>query len=108
LKDYIGEVDIDEDAGRLSCKLKNGGTIFIRYNNYNKYSYVILFSKMYLDRVRFDNFDDRWDVKTKPNHCHPRYEEKAQESPFNGIPSKDIIILTKLIKSNEIYSFGSK
>lgn len=35
-----------------------------------KYSYTIIFSKFELDRCRFDNYDDRWEVSTKPHHSY--------------------------------------
>ena len=30
-------------------------------------------SKLELDRVRFDNYDDQWNVLTRPHHYHPRH-----------------------------------
>ena len=106
LRGFTSEIDMDEDTGRLRIKMKSGITVFIRYNNYNQYSYVVLFSSQSLDRVRFDNFDDRWEVTSKPNHTHPRYIEKATSSPFTGKPLKDIKILCNLLRSGDIYSFG--
>ncbi|MBD3191039.1 MAG: hypothetical protein GF308_10365 [Candidatus Heimdallarchaeota archaeon] len=106
LKGYVSEIELDTDIGKLQFKLKSGITVFIRYNNYNQYSYVILFSSQALDRIRFDNFDDRWDVKSKPNHTHPRFQKEASDSPFSGIPKKDIVILCQLLKSGKIYSFS--
>ena len=108
LRGFFSKIDLDEDTGRLKVKLKSGIILFIRYNNYNQYSYVILFSSQKLDRLRFDNFDDRWEVSSKPNHTHPRYKEKAKSRPFSGIPSKDIMILCNLLKSGDIYSFESE
>lgn len=55
-----------------------------------------LLSKM--SRVRFDNFDDRWEVATKPHHTHSRYKEKATKSPFRGILSEDTPILYNLVQ----------
>lgn len=107
LRRFISEIDLDEDTGRLRIKLKSGITVFIRYNNYNQYSYVILFLSQTLDRVRFDNFDDRWEVTTKPHHTHPRYKEKAAKSPFRGIPTEDTPILCNFLRSGDIYSIGS-
>jgi len=107
LRGLISEIDLEEDTGSLRVKLKSGITVFIRYNNYNQYSYVVLFSSQDLDRIRFDNFDDRWEVTSKPNHTHPRYLEKVTNSPFSGIPLKDIKIFCNLLKSGDIYSFGS-
>jgi hypothetical protein len=105
LKGYLSEIDLDPDMGRFKFKLKSGITVFIRYNNYNQYSYTILFSSQALDRIRFDNFDDLWDVNSKPNHTHPRYQKSAISSPFTGTPSKDILLLSNLLKSGDIYSY---
>ncbi len=107
LRGLISEIDLDEDTGRLKIKLKSGITVFIRYNNYNQYSYVVLFSSQTLDRIRFDNFDDKWEVTSKPNHTHPRYQEGATSSPFSGAPSKDIMNSCNLLRSGDIYSFVS-
>lgn len=43
LRGFISEIDLDEDTGRLKIKLKSGITVFIRYNNYNQYSYLVFF-----------------------------------------------------------------
>jgi hypothetical protein len=107
LRGFISETDLDEDTGRLRIRLKSGITVFIRYNNYNQYSYVVMFSSQTLDRIRYDNFDDRWNVASKPNHTHPRYKEKATNSPFSGTPAIDIPILCNLLRTGDIYSFGS-
>ena len=106
LRGSISEIDLDEDTGKLVIKLKSGVTVFIRYNNYGQYSYVVMFSFEKLDRVRFDNFDDKWEVPSKPHHTHPRHQEKAIASPFKGIPSDDIKFLCSIIQSGEIYRFG--
>ncbi len=107
LRSFISEIHLDEDTGRLRIKLKSGITVFFRYNNYGQYSYVVLFSSQKLDRIRFDNFDDRWEVTSKTNHTHPRYQEVATSSPFSGIPSNDVMILCNLLRSGDIYSFRS-
>lgn len=66
LRGSISEIDLYEDTGKLVLKLKSGVTVFIRYNNYGQYSYVVMFSSQKLDRIRFDNFDDNWDVPYLP------------------------------------------
>lgn len=108
LRGFVSEIDLDEDTGRLKVKLKSGIAVFIRYNNYNEYSYVIIFSSQALDRLRFDNFDDKLEVTTKPHHTHPRYMKKAIKSPFIGKPFEDIAFLCNLIRSGDIFSFGSE
>lgn len=37
-----------------------------------------------LDRVRFDNYDDKWNISTKPHHSHPCYNKMGYFNPMNG------------------------
>lgn len=60
---------------QIKIRLRNDNVIFVQYNDYGEYGYSILFSKIDLDRCRFDNYDDRWNVPTKPHHFHPRYKK---------------------------------
>ncbi len=83
---------------RLKITLKDGTIIFIQYNNYNEYSYSIIFSSLELDRIRFDNYDKGWDINSKPNHYHPRKERIGKSSPMIGNPQKDMLILTEIIQ----------
>ncbi|MFX0135539.1 MAG: hypothetical protein ACFFDN_17980 [Candidatus Hodarchaeota archaeon] len=59
-----------------------------------------------LDRIRFDNFDEKWEVPSILQHTHSRNQEKATESPFKGTPSDDIKFLCGIIQSEEIFRFG--
>lgn len=36
-----------------------------------------------------------WEVNSKPHHLHPRGVKTAIESPMNGDPKHDILILLK-------------
>jgi hypothetical protein len=73
--------------------------LYIRYNDYNEYSYHIQYSPEKYDRIRFDNFDKEWDVKTRPHHLHLRNEKNVKESPMIGDPNNDMDHLLKhLIK----------
>jgi hypothetical protein len=45
--------------------------------------------------MRFDNYDDIWDVKTRPNHFHVRGMQSVIESPIRGMPDLDIPTLFK-------------
>jgi hypothetical protein len=72
--------------------------IFIQYNNYNEYSYSIVFSHLELDRIRYDNYDTDWDIPSKPNHYHPRKEKSGKSSPMIGNPQKDMLLLTEIIQ----------
>src|SRR4030042_1386633 len=64
-----------------------GLNLSIRYNDFGEYSYQLTYSQAPLDRILFDNYDDRWVVKSKPHHFHPRGQKKAEESPMNGDPN---------------------
>ncbi|MFX0139639.1 MAG: DUF6516 family protein [Candidatus Hodarchaeota archaeon] len=103
LQGYIIKTELDLDAGRLKFTLKNRIIIFIRYNNFQQYSYVIQFSLKQDDRVRFDNFDARWNVNSSPHHCHPRFRRDGIESNFSGNPESDLPVLCKIIKNKEIF-----
>jgi len=102
LKDILN-LDLDLDAGRLKIILKNRIIIYIRYNNYQQYSYVVQFSLKQFDRIQFDNFDANWAVNSQPHHCHPRFKHDAFESKFTGDPKNDIPILCNLIKNKDIF-----
>jgi len=103
LQAQILSVDLDLDAGRLKVVLKNRIQIYIRYNNFNEYSYVVLFSFKKGDRVQFDNFDKNWPVKSRPHHCHPRFTRAAIDSTFNGVPPHDMPLLCNSVKSKDIF-----
>ena len=47
--------------------------------------------------MRFDNYDNVWDVPTRPHHFHIRGMESVIERPMIGIPEKDIPNLFKSI-----------
>lgn len=99
LRAHIMEMHIDFDNDRLKIILNNNITLFIRYNNHGQYAYTIQFSFVKFDRIRYDNYDDRWDIKTKPHHCHPRYQLEAIESQFIGDPTIDIPAFITVCKS---------
>ncbi len=93
----IKDEKIDDERPFLKITFFNGLILYIRYNDYNEYSYQLIYSQDHLDRIRYDNFDDRWEVKSKHHHFHPKGREEAIESPMNGIPKHDIKILLKTI-----------
>lgn len=88
------------DRNRLTLHLSSGIKVYIRYNNYNQYAYVIQFSLKKQDRTRYDNYDTIWDVKTNPHHYHIRNSDKVSESPMVGDPNIDMIKLCKLLLDN--------
>ena len=95
----ILEIIHDKIRPRLTIKFLKGFVLYIRYNNFNEYTYQIVFSQRRLDRIRYDNFDDKWNVQSRPHHLHPRFTKSAKESPMSGNPSKDLPILIQVLKN---------
>ncbi len=103
LEDLIISLSINFDSKQLHVILKDGIEIYIVYNDYNEYSYSLLFSKLELDRCRFDNYDTIWDVSTKPHHFHPRYKKEAVKRNMTGNPAVDILLLSNLLEQGGLY-----
>ncbi len=97
LKSKILDITLYPNLERLKIILIDGTSIFIQYNNYEEYSYSVIFSNLNLDRIRFDNYDFDWDVNSKPNHYHPRKEKIGKNSPMTGNPRKDMPLLCEII-----------
>ena len=72
-------------------------TLYIRYNDYGEYSYNVIFSPNPNDQMRFDNYDDIWDVKARPHHFHIPGLQSVVNGPMKGEPDHDIPILLKHI-----------
>jgi len=101
---YIKNLDFEPKLARIKITLRDGALLYVRYNNYNEYSYAIIYSKLELDRVRFDNYDDQWNVVTRPHHYHPRQCKNGFISPMNGNHKHDIPEFCNLIKSGKLIS----
>ncbi len=67
-----------------------------------KYTYSILFSELELDRCRFDNYDDKWDVSSRPHHFHLSQIKGGFNSPMSGEPEFDLLLLINLLKSKRL------
>ena len=104
LSDSIEKLLFQPKLSRIKIRLRNDNIIFIQYNVYDEYSYSIIFSKIELDRCRFDNFDNRWDIPTKPHHFHPRSKKEAISSMMIGNPENDMPIFCNLINSGKVMS----
>jgi len=102
LGNRIENLSFQPKLSRIKIRLRNNNIIFIQYNDFDEYGYSILFSKINLDRCRFDNYDDRWDVSTRPHHFHPRYKKEAISSKMTGNPEGDIPYFCNLISSGKI------
>ncbi len=96
-------INFEPKLARIHVMWRDNIQIFIRYNNYGEYSYSIIFSKAELDRSRYDNYFDRWDVISRPHHFHPRKKSDGVSSKMTVNPDNDIPFLCKLIKSGKIY-----
>ncbi|MCE7743670.1 MAG: hypothetical protein GPJ52_00900 [Candidatus Heimdallarchaeota archaeon] len=95
----IYEIILDDDRPILTIKFRKGFILYIRYNDFDEYSYQILFSQKKFDRIRYDNYDDKWNVSSKPHHFHPRNKQTALESRMMiGKPGKDIPVLIQILK----------
>lgn len=97
------ETLIDLEDPRLKITLVSGIIIYLQYNNHEQYSYSVIFSNAKLDRSRFDNYDDRWAVSTKPHHYHPKHQYDATISPMRGDPNQDIPLLFDLLLSGKLF-----
>ena len=102
LENLIISLSMNTDFKRIHIILKDGVEVFIVFNNHDEYSYSILFSKLELDRCRFDNYDKSWDVPSRPHHCHPRKKTQAIQSNMIGDPVKDIPLLCELLKTGKL------
>lgn len=100
---YVIFYKISYNQGFIESELQDGSILFIRYNPYGEYSFNLIFSTIKYDRIRFDNFDDRWDVSSRPHHFHPRGTKYAFISPMNGEPTHDLAILDDLIDKQLLF-----
>ena len=105
LKRNILDLELNVSLYQLKITFTTGFVLYIRYNEYNEYGYQLVFTKKKDNFVRWDNFDDRWDVSTRPNHFHSRYNKDVHKSQMIGQPSKDMQILSpsfEVLKLNVI------
>ena len=102
LQAEIIDMELNTSIYQLKLIFTTGAQLFIRYNEFEEYGYQLIISKMKYDAIRFDNFDDRWPVSSKPHHLHPKANKPVIESPMVGIPSQDMPELIRPIL-NEIY-----
>ncbi len=93
--DEILDFHLSEDRPMLTIIFKMGYTLFVQYNDYNEYSYHFQLAQKSNELIRYDNFDDRWNVSTKPHHFHPGDKQTATESSMKGLPEIDMLILVQ-------------
>ena len=97
LKRRIIEISLNILLSQLKLTLDSGITIYIKYNEFEEYGYQIIFSREKYDFSRFDNYDDHWDVVSRPHHFHARNNAGVKSSPMLGIPKQDIPFLVKYL-----------
>lgn len=102
LSPKINKLSLDFTYKQLHVVFLDGIHLYIVYNDHEEYSYSIIFSKLELDRCRFDNYDDRWNVSSRPHHFHPWKKKEAIESMMKGVAEQDIVKLIELLKSGKI------
>ena len=95
LQGRIIKDEINESICQLKIMLDSGMVIYIRYNQFGEYGYQIIHSRKKNDFSRFDNYDDRWKVKTRLHHYHIKGGHEVKSSPMSGNPEKDMLILAK-------------
>jgi len=96
---YIREIILDKDRPVLKAIFNIELILYIRYNDYGEYTYCVIYSPNPDDQMRFDNYDDMWDVKTRPHHFHIRGMQSVIDSPMKGDPNHDIpILLHEILK----------
>ncbi|MFX0125383.1 MAG: hypothetical protein ACFFAE_17270 [Candidatus Hodarchaeota archaeon] len=102
LQAEIVDLELSTAIYQLRLTFTTGAQLFIRYNEFEEYGYQLIISKKKYDTLRFDNFDDRWPVSSKPHYFHPKENKPVRESPMVGSPSRDMPKLITLIL-DEIY-----
>jgi len=102
LEGDIEVLELDFILYQLKVIFFNGTTLYIRYNEFNEYGYQILFSSKKYDYVRYDNYDDRWNVRTRPHHFHPKKQNPVRDSPMIGDPTHDMPILIRFLKKEAL------
>ena len=58
---------------------------------------LVIYSPNPDDQMRFNNYDDIWNIKTRPHHFHVRGMQSVVDIPMRGEPNHDLPILLKYI-----------
>ncbi len=102
LSPKIKKLSLDFTYKQLHVVFLDGIHLYIVYNDHKEYSYSIIFSKLELDRCRFDNYDDHWKTSSRPHHFHPWKKKEGIESMMKGVPDQDIVKLIEFLKSGKL------
>ena len=98
LHNQITSYILSEERPVLKIEFVNSLVLYIRYNDFNEYSYQLNYSRNKYDRIRYDNYDRHWKISTTPHHLHERGKKNAIESPMKGIPLEDMRVLITILK----------
>ncbi|OLS19915.1 MAG: hypothetical protein HeimC2_39410 [Candidatus Heimdallarchaeota archaeon LC_2] len=93
----ITSFTLNKSGKELKFILISGIVLYIVYNDYDQYSYSIIYTQSKYDRIRYDNFDDRWDVVTRPHHLHIRGSNKTEQSEMTGLPNSDMLTFLEIL-----------
>ena len=102
LGDLIVDLQVNFFSPRLVILVRDGTRIYIRYNDHDQYTYSFVFSASEGDKCLFDNYDDRWAVRTRPHHFHSRFRAHTSASPMKGNLEEDILLLCKLFLTGQL------
>jgi hypothetical protein len=94
----ITGVHLSDEHYTLRIDFEQHSILYVKYNDYQEYSYQILLSHQGSKSIRYDNFDDRWDVSSRPNPVHMA-DKTVVASPMNGDPVHDMPLLIKVIQA---------
>lgn len=96
--DQILDFHLNEQRPMLTVIFRKGFVLYIQYNKFDEYAYHIQLVHMANNFIRYDNFDDHWEVITKPHHLHPGDKLPVEKSPMIGNPQIDMPNLIQILK----------
>jgi len=79
LSSFISRTNLDSDRPLFEIEFKSGVFLYVRFNDFDEYAYHIQFSHAREDRIRYDNYDENWPVRTAPHHVHARGSTDASD-----------------------------
>lgn len=101
IKNYsaiIREIILENNRPVLKTVFYSGIVLYIRYNDFGEYTYLVIYSPNPDDQMRLDNYDNIWPVRTRPHHFHVRGMQSVVDSPMNGEPNRGVPLLFKNIQ----------
>jgi hypothetical protein len=99
LQGEILDIELDLVIYQLKILFKTHQILYIRFNEYGEYAYQLILSKRKGDFIRWENFDKKWNVSTRPHHFHSLNGKNTLESPMIGNPQNDMPVLIQYLKT---------